>query len=283
MDQLIPLRSPLISDIHADLYAIYHRIATHGAEIVLAAATLVLGYIFYHATATIFRRLLLRSRVQDAFARLLIDNVYKALIFVLTIIVAAGQLGANITAPLAGLGILGIAIGFAAQDSLSNVIAGFLIFFDKPFRVRDYVTIGGNYGRVEQITMRSTRIRTQDNKYVVIPNQKIINEILIDHSTNGDTRILVPVGITYEASIDEARSAIVSALTSIEGVLAKPAPDVVVDALAESSVNLIARFWIPNAADERKYHFLATEAVKRALDAASVEIAYPHIQVIAKK
>jgi small conductance mechanosensitive channel len=273
----------LLTKIHADLYSIYHRIVTHSAEIVLATATLVLGYIFYRATAVVFRRLLLRSRIQDAFARLLIDNVYKALIFVVTVIVAAGQLGLNITAPLAGLGILGIAIGFAAQDSLSNIMAGFLIFFDKPFRVRDYVTIGENYGRVELITMRSTRIRTQDNKYVVIPNQKIINEVLIDHSTNGDTRLLIPVSIAYEASIDEARSAILAQLDTIDGILKKPSPDVVVDKLADSGVNLVARFWVANAADERKFHFLATEAVKKALDAAGVSIAYPHVQVVTQK
>jgi small-conductance mechanosensitive channel len=270
----------LSSRITSDLSDIFDTFRSHSAEIVLAIGTLVLGYIFYLATATIFRRLLLRSRIQDAFARLLIDNLYKAVIFVLTVIAAAGQLGINVTAPLAGLGILGIAVGFAAQDSLSNIIAGFLIFSDKPFRVRDYVTIGGNYGRVELITMRSTRIRTQDNKYVVIPNQKIINEVLIDHSTNGDTRLIVPVSITYEASIDAARHAILNELAGIEEILKKPAADVVVDELGESGVKLLVRFWILNAADERKFHFIATEAVKRALDAAGVDIAYPHVQVV---
>lgn len=258
------------------------RISNHSSDIVLAFATLIVGYVFYRATAAIFRRLLLRSRIQDAFARLLIDNVYKALVLVLTFIAAAGQLGINVTAPLAGLGIAGLAIGFAAQDSLANIIAGFLIFFDKPFRVRDYVTIGENYGRVELITMRSTRIRTQDNKYVVIPNQKIINEILIDHSTNGDTRLIIPVTITYEASVDAARTAILTELATIEGILTKPAADVVVDKLADSGVLLLARFWIANAADERRFHFIATEAVKRALDQAGVAIAYPHVQVVTK-
>jgi small conductance mechanosensitive channel len=198
------------------------------------------------------------------------------------VITAAGQLGINVTAPLAGLGILGIAVGFAAQDSLSNIIAGFLIFFDKPFRVRDYVTIGDNYGRVELITMRSTRIRTQDNKYVVIPNQKIINEILIDHSTNGDTRLVIPVSITYEASIEAAREAVLSEFAHVEEVLKKPSADVVVDKLAESGVNLLVRFWIANAADERKFHFMATELVKKALDEKGIAIAYPHLQIISK-
>jgi small conductance mechanosensitive channel len=274
--------NPLLIDIRHHLGIIKIHLVNHSSEIILAFTILVAGYIFYRATAALFRKLLLRSRIQDAFARLLIDNVYKIFITVLTVITAAGQLGINITAPLAGLGILGIAVGFAAQDSLANIIAGFLIFFDKPFRVRDYVTIGDNYGRVELITMRSTRIRTQDNKYVVIPNQKIINEILIDHSTNGDTRLIVPVSITYEASIEAAREAILVEFATIEGVLKKPAADVVVDKLADSGVILLARFWIANAADERKYHFLATEAVKHALDKSSIAIAYPHVQIISK-
>jgi small conductance mechanosensitive channel len=236
--------NPLLIDIRHHLGIIKIHLVNHSSEIILAFTILVAGYIFYRATAALFRKLLLRSRIQDAFARLLIDNVYKIFITVLTVITAAGQLGINITAPLAGLGILGIAVGFAAQDSLANIIAGFLIFFDKPFRVRDYVTIGDNYGRVELITMRSTRIRTQDNKYVVIPNQKIINEILIDHSTNGDTRLIVPVSITYEASIEAAREAILVEFATIEGVLKKPAADVVVDKLADSGVILLARFWI---------------------------------------
>ncbi|MDB4992486.1 MAG: hypothetical protein JWL75_731 [Parcubacteria group bacterium] len=271
-----------LNDILHRVVLIKNHFANHSSDIVLAFCILVAGYVFYRATSTLFRKLLLRSRMQDAFARLLIDNVYKAFIAVLAVISAAGQLGINITAPLAGLGILGIAVGFAAQDSLSNIIAGFLIFSDKPFRVRDYVTIGNNYGRVELITMRSTRIRTQDNKYVVIPNQKVINDILIDHSTNGDTRLIVPVSISYDASIDAAREAILSEFANIEGVLKKPAADVVVDLLAESGVNLLARFWIANAADERKYHFVGTEAVKRALDAGNISIAYPHMQIISK-
>lgn len=275
--------STLIRDIDQHLRGFGERVSAHTTEIILALAILVAGYVFYRATAALFRKLLLRSHAETAFARLLIDNVYMAVIFVFTVITAAGQLGINITAPLAGLGILGIAIGFAAQDSLSNIIAGFLIFFDKPFRVGDYVSIGDHYGRIELITMRSTRIRTQDNTYVVIPNQKIINEVLIDHSTNGDTRLSVEVSIAYEASIAAARAAILEELATIPGILPKPAADVVVDILGESGVGIVARFWIQNAAEERKFHFIGTEAVKRALDKAGVEIAYPHLQLVQKK
>ena len=202
----------LLSDIGVQILKIQTRIMVHGADFILALGILLLGYVFFKLTSAFFRKALLRSKVQDAFARLLIDNVYKTIVLVVTLIAAAGQMGVNIVAPLAGIGILGIALGFAAQDSLSNIIAGFLIFFDKPFKVRDYVTLGDHYGRVELITMRSTRIRTQDNKYVVIPNQKIINEVLVDHSTNGDTRLIIPVTIEYTASIQKAREAVLTEL-----------------------------------------------------------------------
>jgi len=270
----------LLVDIGKQLLKLKTRIIGHGADIVLAVGVLLLGYVVFKLTARLFRKLLLRSKVQDAFARLLIDNVYKAIVLVVTIITAAGQLGINLTAPLAGLGILGLAAGFAAQDSLANIIAGFMIFFDKPFKVRDYVTLGEHYGRVELITMRSTRIRTQDNKYVVIPNKKIIDEVLVDHSTNGDTRLIVPVTIEYTASIQKAREAILAELENIEGILKKPQADVVVESLAESGVLLQVRYWIANASEERKYHFEGTEAVKTALDAVGVAMAYPHLKVV---
>ncbi len=270
----------LLADIGKQLIKLQTRITTHGADIVLALAVLFLGYVFFRLTAAVFRKVLLRSKIQDAFARLLIDNVYKVVVLVITLITAAGQLGINVVAPLAGLGILGLAVGFAAQDSLSNIIAGFLIFFDKPFKVRDYVTLGEHYGRVELITMRSTRIRTQDNKYVVIPNQKIINEVLVDHSTNGDTRLIIPVTIEYEASIEKAREAILHEISKIDGILKKPEADVVVESLATSGVLLQVRFWIASAADERRYHFAASEATKLALDQAGVNIAYPRLKMV---
>lgn len=258
-------------------------ILEHSPDIFVALCILLAFFVFYKATSGLFHRLLFRSHIEDAFARLLVDNVYKIAILIIALITAASQVGINIVAPLAGIGILGIAIGFAAQDSLSNIIAGFLIFFDKPFRVHDYVTIGDHYGRIELITMRSTRIRTQDNKYVVIPNQKIINDVLVDHTTNGDTRINIPVSITYESSIEEARDTILTAFREVEGILVTPEPDVVVDKLGDSGVHMLARFWIPNAASERKYHFRMTELVKKTLDERKIQIAYPHVQVISER
>ena len=240
-----------------------------------AFGVIVAGFIIYKLTARPFRKLLLRGSVDKAFVHIIVDNIYKVIVIIITVVTAVGQLGINIVAALTGIGILGIAIGFAAQDSLSNIVAGFLIFLDKPFRVGDYITLGKYYGRVEVITMRSTRIRTQDNTYVVIPNQKIINDVVVDHTTNGETRINVSVTIPHEASVDTAREAILSAVGTTEGVLETPAPDVVLNKLADMGSELLVRVWIENTSIERRVFFKTTETTKRALHDAGIEIARP--------
>ena len=124
-------------------------------------------------------------------------NVYRFALLAFGIVMAASQLGINVGAALAGLGVVGLTIGFAAKDSLSNIMAGFLIFWDKPFHVGQWITIAEHYGKIAEITMRTTRLQTRDNKWVIIPNEKVINQILINHSTNGETRLQIPVGIGY--------------------------------------------------------------------------------------
>jgi small conductance mechanosensitive channel len=245
-----------------------------------AVAILIFGFLFYKLTVVPLRRLLVRNDFEDWLARIVAHTVYKFFVTVLTLAAALSQLGIHVGAALTGLGVIGLAIGFIAQDSLSNIVSGFLISIDKPFRVGDYITLGSHYGRIELITMRSTRIRTQDNTYVVIPNQKIINDVVVDHTTNGDTRIVVKVSVTYESSVEAARMAILKEVASIEDVLGTPAPDVVVDKLGDSGVDLFVRVWIADASKERKVFFKTTETVKRALDQARIPIAYPHIQLV---
>lgn len=244
-----------------------------------AILILICFYILYRLISFLLKRILKRTRVEKVLINI-IDTILRVILLVFALIMVAKMFGINVSSALAGIGVVGIAVGFAAQDTLSNIIAGFLIFIDKPFRVGDYITYADEYGRIEEITIRSTRIRTQDNTYVVIPNQKIINEVLIDHSSKGDTRVVITVGIAYKESIKEAREAILKKVATINGILKTPASDVVVDQLGESSVKLQVRVWIGDAAIERRIHFATTEAVKEALDEAGIEIAYPHLQLV---
>ncbi len=247
----------------------------------LGAALLVLFFfwVLERLTRPALRGLLRRARIDDALNRLLVDNVYRFTILAFGVVMAAAQLGINIAAALAGIGVAGIAIGFAAQESLSNMIAGFLIFWDRPFEVGDYISLNDQYGRVQDITMRTTRIRTQENTYAVVPNKQIIGEMLVNHSMYGRTRVNVPVGIAYKEKIAEARRVMLEAVRGLEGVMTDPEPTVVALELGDSSVNLEVRVWISDASEEKPVFFRTIEACKVALDDAGIEIPFPHLQL----
>ncbi len=159
------------------------------------------------------------------------------------------------------------------------MIAGFLVFWDRPFKIGDYITTQDRYGRVQEITMRTTRIRTMENTYVVIPNKQIIGDMMVNHSLYGEMRINVPIGIAYKEKIAETRRVLLPVINAIPGVLQKPPADVVAWSLGDSSVNLQARAWIADASMERPTQFAMLEACKVALDEAGIEIPFPHLQL----
>jgi small conductance mechanosensitive channel len=248
-------------------------------DLLAASAIIIVFWLAYRISRKPLVLILQRAGFHENLIKLLIDNVYKSILVFLSIIMAGGQIGINIGAMLAGFGVAGIAIGFAAQDSLANTIAGFLIFWDKPFEVQDWITVADQYGQVTRITLRSTRIRTPNNTYVVIPNKSVIDEVLVNHSKHGATRIEIPVGIAYKENILDARKVILKKMEEIEGILEDPAPDVVVTQLGSSSVDMLVRVWIADAEDERPIFFKVMETSKLALDEAAIEIPYHHLQL----
>lgn len=246
----------------------------------LAAVVVFLAfYLLLRVVQPGLRAILRRADFAPALIHLLVDGVVRGVVLVLGLVMAASQLGINIAAALAGLGVLGIAVGFAAQETIANMIAGFLIFWDRPFRVGDWVTTQDRYGEVKDITLRTTRIRTLDNTYVIIPNKQIIGQLLVNHSMAGATRVNIGIGIAYKEAIAEARRVMLAAVRDLEGVLRDPEPSVVAAELGDSSVNLTVRVWIGSASEEIPVRFRVVEACKVALDEAGIEIPFPHLQL----
>ena len=236
-------------------------------------------WLLYRITRRSLQVLCRRASLDPILSSLLIDKIYRFVMIVFGLVMAASQVGVNVGAALAGIGVVGIAVGFAAQDLLSNVIAGLVIFWDKPFQVGDYVKIGDQYGDVADITLRTTRIRTPRNTYVIIPNKNAIDDVVVNHSKHGDTRIDVPIGIAYKENVPAAREVLLAAARTVTGVLADPQPSVVVMELGNSSVDLMLRGWIANAEDEMPIFSALLEAGKLALDAAHIQIPFPHLQL----
>ena len=247
---------------------------------VIAALLILLAFwVIYRLMRRPLRAALERTGLHRKLVALLVDSILRYVVYAFGVVMALSQLGVDVGAAIAGLGVAGIAVGLAAQDSLANTIAGFTIFWDKPFVVGDYITVNGQYGRVQDITLRSTRIRTPRNSYVVIPNKRIIDEVLENDTTNGELRVDVPIGIAYKEDTIAAREALLEAIAGVDDVLKDPAADVVVEACGDSSVNLVMRAWVDEARARQKVTFAMMEAGKRALDAAGIQIPFPHLQV----
>jgi small conductance mechanosensitive channel len=247
----------------------------------LAAAILVLiGFlILYRLTRPPFSAALRRAGLHEKLVHILIRNIYHYALVVVGLVMALDQLGINVGAALAGIGVAGVAVGFAAQDTLANIIAGFVIFWDKPFIVGDWIWVADQYGMVQDITMRTTRIRTRQNTYVILPNKTIIDTVLENRSQHGRMRVDVPVGIAYKEDVRQARNVLLEAVSEIPDILSDPPPTIVVDGLGNSSVDLIVRVWIDSAEREKPIHFRVVEAAKLSLDAAGIEIPFPHLQL----
>jgi small conductance mechanosensitive channel len=196
------------------------------------------------------------------------------------LIIAGNQVGIQIAALLTGVSIIGLAISFAAQESLSNFIAGIMIFWDKPFKVGDWIVIDGELGQVKRVTFRSTRLQNMDGDIVVLPNVKMLSEKVINKSTNDVTRANVAIGIAYKESIDAARAALLELVSMDPRILKSPEPEVVVKNLGASSVDLVLHFWIREEKYEDAMQYEYMERAKVALDEAGIEIPFPHMQVM---
>jgi small conductance mechanosensitive channel len=262
---------------------ILNSLAVWMPKLMLAVVIFVIFVFIYFITKRPLYAILRKAKFDDVLSNMLIGNIYKLTLLLIGAVTAVSQIGVNVSAALTGIGVVGVAIGFAAQDSFSNIIAGFLIFWDRPFKVGEWISPGDLYGRVVDITMRSTRIRTKENTYIIIPNQKIINEILINHSKDGMMRVNLPIGIAFKESVPEARKVLLNTVSSFNYVLKDPAPDVVLAKVNDSSIDLLVRVWIEDAKDEKDVFFGGLEACKLALDEAGIQIPFPHRQVFIEK
>ncbi|WP_428938787.1 mechanosensitive ion channel family protein [Fontivita pretiosa] len=215
----------------------------------------------------------------DSSIRDLLGAMIKWAVMGFGIVIACNQLGIPIVAMLTGVSIIGLAVGFAAQETLANFIAGIVIFLDKPFKVGDWIEVDGTFGQVKRVTFRSTRILTLDGEYHVVPNTQMLSTKFSNHSTNPINRVNIPIGISYRSSIDKAREVLLGLTRNDDRLVQNPPPEVVVSSLGPSSVDLLLRFWIADESIERRIGYEYIERAKKALDAAGIEIPFPHLQL----
>lgn len=180
------------------------------------------------------------------------------------------------------LGISGVAIGFAFRDILQNFLAGILILLTEPFRIDDQIVFKNFEGTVESIQTRATTIKTYDGRRIVIPNSDLFTNSITVNTAFDSRRLEYDIGIGYGDDIDRAKELILEAMHSVAGVLKSPPPDVLVVALAESTVNIRARWWVepPRRADALDLQDKVLTAIKNKLTANGIDLPFPTQQIL---
>lgn len=248
-------------------------------RVLVALLVFLLFFGIYRVLLTLLRRFLRRSKRVDRGLQNLLVKTFRVVGLIFITMMVLAQLNVDIAALLAAISIVGIAVGFAARDSLENFISGITILMDKPFRIGDNIEVEDVYGTVEEITLRSTRIRTLNHEYMVMPNTMMINQKVINHTILGLVRVEIPFGIAYKEYPQKARDVVIKLPEGDTRIRPDYKPEVVVTELADSSVNMVLRLFLINPKLEVPVRLEYIEKIREALRAADIEIPFPHLQL----
>ena len=281
---------PLVTALRytAFLIAVLGVLSQFGVEGNLLSSTAIgalLAFVFYLGWL-ISNKLLTRTmdaRGLDRSLEQLVRNILGVVIISFGLVTVLSQFGINVISVITTLGVVGIAVGFAAQDTLANFISGITLLIERPFRIGDWVNLSGETGRVTEITLRTTRLVTRDNTMLSLPNATVASGDIVNLSAGGPLRVKIPVGIAYKESAKAAREVMLPVLKDHAQVLkgGLRAPQIWLNDLGDSSVNLSILYWIApiHIATQPKISAELLEACKEALDEANIEIPFPHVQL----
>jgi small conductance mechanosensitive channel len=213
----------------------------HGMKIVAALVILLAGWIVARWVRGVLMQGLQKKEMEPP-VRMLIGRIVSLTLLVFTLILALATAGVDVLALVAGVGVAGVGVGLAMQGVLSNVIAGLSIIFTKPFRVGEYVELAGVYGEVKSIELFSTVLLHPDRSSVVIPNRKIVGEIL--HNYGRIRQLDLSVGVGYRTNIPEALQLLDAILATNSRVLKNPPHVLGVSSLGDSSITIAVRPWV---------------------------------------
>lgn len=246
-----------------------------GPRVLVALLILLAGHLVGRWVGRMMTRMLGRLQLDPPVTLLLVRGARLA-VLALFLILALQNLGVELLPLIAGLGVAGAGIALAMQGVLGNVVAGLTIIFSRPFRVGEYIAIVGEEGRVEEISLFTTTLSHPDLSRVVIPNRKIVGEILHNY---GDLRQLsVSVGVAYDTDIGRALAIIDAVLAANPRVLKAPAPLVRVTALADSAVTIAVLPWV-GVADFAPALGEINRAILEAFRAGGIVIPFPQREV----
>lgn len=244
-----------------------------------ALATFTVYYLFATILRVFGTRMLGRWRTAPEAADLVLTGA-RYIILLFGLVEALGTFGLNVGGIIAGVGIIGIAIGFAAQDTLANIIAGFVILWDQPLHVGDWVQIGDSIeGRVRRMTLRTTRIDTLDHGVLVVPNREITGSRVYNYSLRKLWRQRVAIVVPYDTDLSSARAVMLRALPPSPIISGKPEPAVAVTELGRDGLALELVYFVTDPREAYPLRWQTNEALFRACSEAGITLSYSQIVV----
>jgi small conductance mechanosensitive channel len=243
------------------------------AAIILAATFWLSGLISRSVQRGIPR--MNRHHPVDSTLPLFISSVVRYGIIIVGLVAAVQRLGVQATSIIAVLGAASLAIGLALQGALSNVAAGVMLLILRPYRVGDNVEISGREGKVRALTLFTTELTSYDGLKMVLPNGKILGELIVNFSARGLRRYEITVGVDYQDDLDKGLALLIACAQEDPRVMAKPPPWAKVTNLGDNAVSLTLRAWV-KATDYVDARPDMIKTIKQRFEADGFSFPYPH-------
>lgn len=259
---------------------IYSLLAEYGLKIIGALLIFAIGRWVAKIVSGLAAKAMKTAKV-DATLVPFLENLAYSAVLVFVLIAALAALGVQTASVIAVLGAAGLAVGLALQGSLANFASGVLLLIFKPFRVGDFVEIGGAKGAVQAIHIFNTVLNSPDNVRIVVPNAQVTGGSILNYTINGTRRVDLVASISYNDDMKKAKRVIESVLAQDKRILAEPAPLVAVGEMADSSINFFVRPWVKTA-DYWDVYFDLTEKMKTAIEENGMTIPFPQQEITIK-
>lgn len=244
---------------------------------------LVIGLIVIRVAVSVFRKILNgpKSKLKGAAGNFLVTLIKSALT-ILYVIILLALLGVDTTSIVALFSVLTLAISLAVQGVISNLASGIMLVATKPFDEGDFVDLGGNSGTVTEIGIICTKLKTGDNKVIVIPNSNITSSAIINYSAKDTRRLDLTFSVGYGSDVAQVKQIILDVIAKHDNILKDPAPFVRLTEHGASSLDFVTRVWVKQA-DYWAVNFDLKEEVLAAFNEAGVEIPFPQMDVHVKQ
>jgi small conductance mechanosensitive channel len=247
-------------------------------NVITAIIILLVGYVVAGYVGSYIKRAMLKAKLAAILANFT-SRVARILIIIFVVALAIGFLGVDVGSAVISFSVVsGFILGFAFQETLGNLAAGFMIAITKPFKSGDYVDVAGNSGSIAHVGASITTLITVDNKRIIIPNAKVWGEPIVNYTALKQRMIMMSVGISYSDDMSKAIELVIKVLKDHKKVLKDPSPLVAVDELGDSSVNIVVRPWVQTS-DYWTTKRELTQSIKETFDKNGISIPFPQRDV----